>query len=289
MAYLRNFLQLFLALTFLFSAYTKAIAPGFFEVLLEQQSIVPSRLYGAWATRAIIAFELWLGICLLVSYHTKTVLRISFGVLAAFSTHLVYLISTGDNGNCGCFGEMISMSPIASLLKNAVLMTINGILLRFKYSEAKKPLLAWGFLSLFFAASVFVLPINPKSYESLNNFPEFEQKSGINFFENEYLVAVLNLSCEHCQEAARLLAECQATNAELPQIVALFYKEGETTIEKFNTATKSKFPNKEIDANTFFDLIGSSPPRVYWIKEGKILQYWDEFLGEDFLTTFGTQ
>ena len=38
MANLRITLQIFLAATFLFSAYTKAVAPGFFEVLLEQQS-----------------------------------------------------------------------------------------------------------------------------------------------------------------------------------------------------------------------------------------------------------
>ena len=41
-----------------------------------------------------------------------------------------------------------------------------------------------------------------------------------------------------------------------------------------------------IDVNTFFDLIGSTPPRIYWIVDGQVKQYWDETLGEDFLTTF---
>jgi len=71
MTYLRIVLQLFLAVIFLFSAYTKAIAPGFFEVLLEQQGMVPNRMYGAWATRLIIALETWLGICLMVSFYSS--------------------------------------------------------------------------------------------------------------------------------------------------------------------------------------------------------------------------
>ncbi len=46
-----------LAATFLFSAYTKAIAPRFFEILLEQQGVVSNPFIGAWFTRAIIAVE----------------------------------------------------------------------------------------------------------------------------------------------------------------------------------------------------------------------------------------
>ena len=76
MDYIRTILQLFLAATFLFSAYTKAIAPGFFEILLEQQGLVPNRLYGAWATRAIIALEIWLGLGLLLPYYSRFLLDI---------------------------------------------------------------------------------------------------------------------------------------------------------------------------------------------------------------------
>ena len=151
MAYLRTILQFFLAATFLFSAYTKAVAPGFFEVLLEQQGLVPSRLYGAWVTRIIIAIETWLGLCLLLSFYTRFILRFSFLLLVAFSVHLGYLIAIGETGNCGCFGEMISMSPLASLGKNLLLLSVNGFLLRYKFRGNKKPLITWLLLLLLFA------------------------------------------------------------------------------------------------------------------------------------------
>ena len=47
MAYLRITLQIFLAATFLFSAYTKAIAPGFFEILLEVASNIAEKLHAS--------------------------------------------------------------------------------------------------------------------------------------------------------------------------------------------------------------------------------------------------
>lgn len=286
MAHLRSLLQFFLAVTFLFSAYTKAIAPGFFEVLLEQQGLVPNRLYGAWATRAIIALEVWLSLGLLFSVYTRALLRISFGLLVAFSAHLCYLIIIGETGNCGCFGEMISMSPLASLGKNVVLLGVNGFLLRYKYKDNKKSGWIWALLPALFAAAVFVWPISTEPDEVVAKFPAFEETSEIDFTTGEYLVAVLNLSCEHCQEAAQELAELQHNGVDLPQVVALFFEEGDTTVKQFNAKTNADFPYQMIDVNTFFDLIGSAPPRVYWIRGGEVNQFWDEDIADGIKTTF---
>lgn len=286
MAYLRTTLQLFLAATFLFSAYTKAIAPGFFEALIEQQGLVTSRLYGAWATRFIIALETWLGLCLLLSFYTRAILRLSFALLCAFSIHLFYLIAVGETGNCGCFGEMISMSPLASLIKNLVLLAANALLLCYKYKESKKPWITWLLLPLMFAAATFVWPVQIQQEAVVEKLPKFENEAGIDFAEGSYLVAILNLSCEHCQEAAQQIVEWQNKGIELPQLVALFFSEGDTTVADFNNITGANFPHQMISVNTFFDLIGSAPPRIYWIEDGQVKQYWDEKLGEDFLTTF---
>ena len=286
MTYLRTILQFFLALTFLFSAYTKAVAPGFFEVLLEQQGLVPSRLHGAWATRFIIALETWLGLCLLLSFYVRFILRFSFLLLVAFSVHLGYLIAIGETGNCGCFGEMISMSPLASLGKNIVLLAVNGFLLRYKFRGNKKPRITWLFLPLLFAAATLIWPVQTQPDEVVEKLPTFEAETGIDFANGSYLVAILNLGCEHCQEAAQQIVSWQNNGIDLPQVAALFFAEGDTTVADFNTITGSNFPYQMIDVNTFFDLIGSTPPRIYWIVDGQVKQYWDETLGEDFLTTF---
>ena len=286
MTHLRTLLQFFLAATFLFSAYTKAIAPGFFEILMEQQGLVPNRLLGAWATRAIIALEVWLGLGLLLPYYSRLLLRISFWILAAFSLHLGYLVFLGDTSNCGCFGEMISMTPLASLGKNAILLVVNGFLLRYRYKFGKKSWVTWALLPALFAAAVVVWPVQTEPDEVVSKLPAFENTTEIDFASGNYLVAVLNLSCEHCQEAAQELAELQRAGVELPQVVALFFEEGDTTVAQFNSITNSDYPYQMIDVNTFFDLIGSAPPRVYWVKNGKMMQFWDTEISEGIQTTF---
>ena len=56
----------------------------------------------------------------------------------------------------------------------------------------------------------------------------------------------------------------------LPDTYALYFIEGETTVEQFEQMTNSAFPYAEIDVNTFFDLIGESPPRVYILNDGEV-------------------
>ena len=83
------------------------------------------------------------------------------------------------------------------------------------------------------------------------------------------MIAILNLDCEHCQELSEELGKLQKENL-LPDTYALYFKEGETTVELFEQMTNSAFPYAEIDVNTFFDLIGESPPRVYILNNGNV-------------------
>jgi hypothetical protein len=181
---------------------------------------------------------------------------------------------------------MISMSPLASLGKNIVLLAVNGFLLRYKFRGNKKPRITWLFLPLLFAAATLIWPVQTQPDEVVEKLPTFEAETGIDFANGSYLVAILNLGCEHCQEAAQQIVAWQNNGIDLPQVAALFFAEGDTTVADFNTITGSNFPYQMIDVNTFFDLIGSTPPRIYWIVDGQVKQYWDETLGEDFLTTF---
>jgi hypothetical protein len=89
------------------------------------------------------------------------------------------------------------------------------------------------------------------------------------------MISILNLDCEHCQELSEELGKLQKENL-LPDTYALYFKEGETTVEQFEQMTNSAFPYAEIDVNAFFDLIGESPPRVYILNDGEVDAVFDE-------------
>ena len=119
-----------------------------------------------------------------------------------------------------------------------------------------------------------------------DTFTHFEYKGRSDLSTGENLIAVFNLDCEHCQEAATTLGELQRKFKDFPELYVLFYQEGSTTVEGFESITQSTFPYAFIDVNTFFDLIGDSPPRIYYLNKGVVAEIWDADFTENILKTF---
>ena len=52
----------------------------------------------------------------------KFIIPVTILLLAVFVGHLTYVtfLSGGNSGNCGCFGELIPMTPIEAIIKNII-------------------------------------------------------------------------------------------------------------------------------------------------------------------------
>ena len=276
MKYLILILRILLAITFLFSAYTKAVAPGYFEITLMDQGLAQDRNFAAHMTRFFIGLEFAIGIVMLFPFFIKKLMVFTFFLLSGFTIHLIYLTIIGDNENCGCFGEMISMTPEESILKNIVMIAISIFL--YKKSSEKTihigiPLI----LSFVIISSTWVyLPIPDHKNLPFKEFTKFEPIGRVDLSEKNALLAIFNLDCDHCKDAARELAQLKKVNPKFPDLYVLYFKEGATTVENFESLTNSKFPYSIIDVNTFFDLIGDSPPRIYHIESGDVKSIIDD-------------
>lgn len=74
-------------------------------------------------SRTLIGIELALGLLLLQNnWLRKFLIPITITMLAVFIGHLTYVtyLSGGNSGNCGCFGELLPMTPIEAIIKNIV-------------------------------------------------------------------------------------------------------------------------------------------------------------------------
>ena len=274
-----HILRLLFALSFLFSAYTKFVAPGYFEITLMDQGIASSRELAAHLTRFFIGLEFALGVLLFFPYYTKKVVLFSIGLLGVFSLHLAYLFFLGDNENCGCFGEMISMNPAQSLLKNAILLSVAFWLYFKKEKETQSKPIYLVFAAIIVASMWLFLPLQGKDAQKFNAFTSFVGEGRVDLSKGEVLVAVFNLDCEHCQEAATALGQL-IDEQQLPPIFVLYFQEGSTSVSEFETITETNFPHTFIDTDTFFNLIGASPPRVYCLKHGEVQQTCDHDIKE---------
>ena len=286
MKLLSKTLQLLLAITFLFSAYTKAVGPGFFEITLMDQGIAPNRSIAAYLARFFIGLEFALGFLMLLPFYIKQLMQFTFFLLGGFTLHLIYLWSIGDTDNCGCFGEMISMTPEQSIFKNIIMLAI--ALAVFKTAETKKikKTIPVVFSAVTIISMWIILPIPNHNEFPFDSFTHFETRGRVDMSSGEKLVAIFNLDCEHCQETANELGKLKRSVENFPEFYVLYFQEGSTSVEDFESITQSSFPYDLIEVNTFFDLIGDSPPRVYNLKDGKVLEIWDTDITRNLINAF---
>lgn len=281
-------LRLLLAATFILSAYSKIILPGSIEIILIDQGITSDRNIAAYIVRVFIGVELAIGILFLFPYYLKSItIPLTWGLLFFFTVYLAYTgFILGDKNNCGCFGELIKMTPVESILKN-ILLLIFSFILYFKTRDDKRKLFLPVTIMLISLPVVFLIsPVRDVSNFKFSKYIHFEGAGRVDLTSGDKLVAVFSLDCEHCQQTASEIADLKRNENNLPDVYVLFFSEGNVTVDLFNSITHSNFPFHMIDANDFFDLIGTQPPRIYWLKGGNVEKYWDDNFEKNLVEAF---
>lgn len=164
-----------MAFMFLLSAVAKLYpSPNLALPTFEVKQLIPmgfSETSAAYFSRILIGCELALGILLLQkNYFKRLVIPMSFLMLFIFSVHLSYEIaSTGNSGNCGCFGSLLPMTPVQALIKNIIGMGLLVIL--YQKTSKQNDQLNFSFLAAITFASILAVfmvgPIQRKSNDEL--------------------------------------------------------------------------------------------------------------------------
>ena len=153
--------RVLLSFMFLLSAVAKLYpSPHFALTTFEIKQLLPmgfSEVTAAYFSRTLIGCELALGILLMQPhYYRRLVLPISFLILFIFSAHLTYeIIATGNNGNCGCFGALLPMTPLQAVIKNIIGMGLIGYL--YKATEKQRDKMNFTFVTTITFASILLI------------------------------------------------------------------------------------------------------------------------------------
>ncbi|MBI3232498.1 MAG: protein tlpB, partial [Bacteroidetes bacterium] len=92
-----------------------------------------------YLSRLIIGFEIAIGIAILQNHFLKRlVIPATILLLVAFCIHLsIQMVQFGPmNGNCGCFGQLIPMTPLEAFIKN--ILTIGMLIYLYKNVTEKE-------------------------------------------------------------------------------------------------------------------------------------------------------
>jgi uncharacterized membrane protein YphA (DoxX/SURF4 family) len=169
--------RVFLAVMFLFSGLSKVVSLPFFDSMVAELLIgvdyfdKPQAFYFIQIfTRILIAFELLIGAALLQDrLFKKAVLPIMQLILIVFTIHLFYDSITGKGfieGNCGCFGDILPMNNLESIIKNIVAMLV-GLFVWRKYDAEQSRLSTLSWPLTLGAVAIFTLWFSIKKPQPL--------------------------------------------------------------------------------------------------------------------------
>ena len=123
------FFRVLISALFLLSAFAKLYPTPIFGItkIFEQGQLIPmgfSESVAPYFSRFIIGAEIFLAITILFNnYLRKLILPLAFIMITIFSIHLSTQIF-GNSENCGCFGELIPMTPLEALIKNILTLIV---------------------------------------------------------------------------------------------------------------------------------------------------------------------
>ncbi|HSD14266.1 MAG TPA: MauE/DoxX family redox-associated membrane protein [Flavobacterium sp.] len=131
MKYASTAIRILIAILFIISAVAKMYPSPYFAIsTFEVKQLYPlgfSEMIAPWFSRILIGIELALGILILQNnYLKRLIIPATILLLVVFIGHLSYqtFLSGGNTGNCGCFGELLPMTPIEAIIKNIVAVVL---------------------------------------------------------------------------------------------------------------------------------------------------------------------
>lgn len=118
---LRNIIRIGIGGVFIIAAILKLISIDEFELYIYSFGIL-NFLATSIFSRILIAGEFILGLLLIFKICYKFTWRVTMLVQILFTLFLIYTAIFRNDANCHCFGNLIELTPIESIVKNLVII-----------------------------------------------------------------------------------------------------------------------------------------------------------------------
>ncbi|WP_353148438.1 MauE/DoxX family redox-associated membrane protein [Flavobacterium sp.] len=169
-------IRIVVALLFIVSAIAKLYPSPYFAIstfeVKQLYTLGFSDSLAPYFSRILIGIEFALGFLLLNNHFLKRItIPATVGLLSVFIIHLSYVafLSGGNSGNCGCFGELIPMTPIEAIIKNII--AVGLLIWLWKILENDKKSNIWMLISVTLGCilGLFMLAPMKASSTSISN------------------------------------------------------------------------------------------------------------------------
>ena len=153
-------------------------------------------------------------------------------MITIFSIHLSTQLF-GDTENCGCFGDLIPMTPAEALIKNIITLIILAFIY-LKSEDIKKNFTNLIVLFLLIANIMFAfLPVSSQSKSTSSSFISYVDNEDFKNADGKKILCFFDAGCEHCEHTARSLDSLSNIISSFPQVHIIFSDAEEYNIPSF--------------------------------------------------------
>jgi len=277
-------LRIFLGIVFIASAILKLFPIEAFDARILETVPFLGWNFSMILARFVIAFELTLGIFIIVGlWLRRIVYPLTIATLVFFTGVIIYsLIRFGNESNCGCFGELLPFSNIQSLIKNMVLIALTLLLF---FNTQKQSLKYWWIgccVLAIYVFSIFMLhriPLFLSEIELKEPIPAEYVHS--DYYKNQetdlmqkHLALFLSCTCPKCKEMVRNMETLNRIYS-FQNVYYFIYEDSLATVSQLFGNKDISFEYKIIPRDTFlYYLPAPYLPFISLVDSGKFTRVW---------------
>ena len=292
---------------FLLSAIAKLYPTPLYGItkVFEEGQLIPmgfSEDFAPFLSRLIIAFEFFIAFAILQTHYIKKlIIPSTILLLIIFNVDLALDIFVGNDENCGCFGQLIPMTPTEAFIKN--IFTILLLIFIYRNMNDKKESSFLLLLNGYLIISVLMFSLLPiatnSSSKQISSYSSYVDEA-FNINEGKKILCFFDAGCEHCMDAAKSLTEIASNSTEFPDVHIIFSDTEEGKIPDFLKYSGKEysyqimeFYNPDDDINSYLEVLGFEyeNPVIIYYNNGNQMRFYDgtgsnEYNAKDFESLF---
>jgi hypothetical protein len=280
-------LSVLMGLLFIYSGWSKLYPIEPFEYTFVDIGL-SNWFLSPFIARFLIGLEFFIGLMLIFNlYLSRFTIKLTIATLVVFTIYLlIMIIKEGNNGNCGCFGNEIAMTPLQAIIKNVIMLAVCFFIYKFHEGFSFGKLSLW--TSVVFLLTALVMPhvlnyVDMSYSEAYLNRPEYNFKLELDTLyrnarknqpprtlsQGKHVISFMSLSCPHCRMAAKKIRIMHEKN---PDISFYFVLNGEDEkLKWFYEDTKTEdIPYCMLGARPFVFLAGTALPAIYLVNNSVV-------------------
>lgn len=296
-----KFIRIIIGSTFLVAAILKMFSVDEFEIYIYSFEII-NFLITTILSRLLIAGELLLGLFLIFNIRPKLTWTTSMIVMLLFTLFLIFTAIFRNDSNCHCFGDIIELSPLESIVKNLIIIVLLYIVKNSMMNDYRP--MKYRFMPLIFVVASIAVPfiITPPDsiykmiystekeintidfYESLDDLAKFDfsddkfldSTAVMDIEEGKYLIGFVSAGCKYCKIGVKKLSLIMKNNKMSTDKVKILIWGSPEGVKEFMSETDTEaYPYWHIMPNKAIDITYGRFPLFVWIEDKEIVKVGD--------------